>query len=944
MANLPFTAVAASQVSTETALFWTRYASAADPTVATPLRLELSTSPDFAVIARQVLTSTRPDADQTAKVTVADLPEGTAWFYRFTTLRGADRGAEVSRTGRLRIAPLAETKTSLSFGIGGCANGQYAPFPFLDWSGAGQPNLDLFWMLGDVAYGKRVDYPDYAGGLSPEVANPLDPTQDNRPKQTLADYHQKYRLNLTATDPANADFASLASLYAAQGVYSLFDNNDLQGDTFLEAGGSPRDMVRAALSDARQPGKPFPYLFEAEGTSNTDFLSASNYFNQKQRPPEYVNQTPEFQLMLKAWRDYQPVLDPDPSQETDGVFTSRYYWSKPWGANAQLIQLDDRSYRDAKFLTSNDSDGDDDTRRNPLGADSPHRTMLGVEQFAWLKEELLAAKRKGTTWIFLAISSPIDALGAPGQDGAIEAAQTSVDAKSWWGGYRHERNELLRFIVDNGIRNVVFLTSDDHEGRVNELLYSRDPSRLTEGLIPAPGVFTVVSSPLGAGRPSGLIGSDPRTDTPLLGSHFSQPLRLTYGKTKTIVDYPGGFQELAQTYAGTMVAEGLNPVGLDADFPGLASLERYTSLFDDDPEYRADVNDPRPWDFWTPQTYHWAQLDLARDGQLTVTFRGMPAYGAQTAFASGPVAAEDILKFSVRPSVHWQSALSASAGRLSFGGDVSLMLHRLDQGEGLASFGLRQGGEERRLLRDASGAIDGSLNAKTLFASDPLVNWSSTEGRAVGTAAWASGAGLGGASWQPVCWREGQEQALQSLEVEGNRAIATFNGGLVAQYALEATGTATASELRPLVRVQRLGAFANALAFYEVSDVQGSVAGLRPGQNGYLEAALADAITGERLVEARALPAYGQTAELNALVLRPDRRYGMLLLIDGSRDRMVSSFAAANPGFSPHVLSFGSDNRGMVFGFEDLLTSQSLRDSDFNDLIVTVSSATVLTG
>ena len=79
-------------------------------------------------------------------------------------------------------------------------------------------------------------------------------------------------------------------------------------------------------------------------------------------------------------------------------------------------------------------------------------------------------------------------------------------------------------------------------------------------------------------------------------------------------------------------------------------------------------------------------------------------------------------------------------------------------------------------------------------------------------------------------------------------------------------------------------------------------------------------------------------------MLRPDRRYGMLLLIDGSRDRMVSSFAAANPGFSPHVLSLGSDNRGMVFGFEDLLTSQPLRDSDFNDLIVTVSSASVLTG
>lgn len=126
--------------------------------------------------------------------------------------------------------------------------------------------------------------------------------------------------------------------------------------------------------------------------------------------------------------------------------------------------MDDRGYRDVKFLTSSDSAGNDDTRRNPLGADSPDRNMLGAEQFAWLKQELLAAKQKGTAWIFLAISSPIDALGAPGQDGAIEAAQTSVDAKSWWGGYRHERNELL---------------------------YSSDPSRLSEGLVVAPGVFTV---------------------------------------------------------------------------------------------------------------------------------------------------------------------------------------------------------------------------------------------------------------------------------------------------------------------------------------------------------------------------------------------------------------------------------------------------------------------
>lgn len=40
------------------------------------------------------------------------------------------------------------------------------------------------------------------------------------------------------------------------------------------------------------------------------------------------------------------------------------------------------------------------------------------------------------------------------------------------GGYRAERNELLKYIADHRIHNVVFLATDDHQNRINELLYS----------------------------------------------------------------------------------------------------------------------------------------------------------------------------------------------------------------------------------------------------------------------------------------------------------------------------------------------------------------------------------------------------------------------------------------------------------------------------------------
>jgi phosphodiesterase/alkaline phosphatase D-like protein len=49
---------------------------------------------------------------------------------------------------------------------------------------------------------------------------------------------------------------------------------------------------------------------------------------------------------------------------------------------------------------------------------------------------------------------------------------TSDGGKSWMGEYRAERNTLLKYIADHQIRNVVFLATDDHQNRINRLLYS----------------------------------------------------------------------------------------------------------------------------------------------------------------------------------------------------------------------------------------------------------------------------------------------------------------------------------------------------------------------------------------------------------------------------------------------------------------------------------------
>ncbi len=75
----------------------------------------------------------------------------------------------------------------------------------------------------------------------------------------------------------------------------------------------------------------------------------------------------------------------------------------------------------------------------------PSRTMLGAEQEQWLKDGLMESDAR---WKFIVNEVPISQLFALPYDR--------------WEGYEAERTELLTFIQDNGIENVVFLTTDIH--------------------------------------------------------------------------------------------------------------------------------------------------------------------------------------------------------------------------------------------------------------------------------------------------------------------------------------------------------------------------------------------------------------------------------------------------------------------------------------------------
>ena len=304
--------------------------------------------------------------------------------------------------------------------------------------------------------------------------------------------------------------------------------------------------------------------------------------------------------MLKAYFDYHPTKDGltgTPSTgltptatttvvnapgDTRGNGTIQQYFAQQQGKNAVYFQLDDRTYRDARLGTAGGADDVTSGRQNNV-----NRTMLGSTQLAWLKQTLLAQQAAGTVWKFIAVSTPIDQTGA------------AQDAKSWFGGYAFERNEIMKFIADNNIRNVVFLTTDDHLTRMTALTYQTtfgDPSTT----VAVPGAFQVVTGPIGAGGPDAI------TD------HSFANLQALLGLTNSGLH---AFNEPT--------------IGL-CGFSGLSNTHRQL-----DPASGGGCSSV---DFFSPDTFNYTTLSVSADGSsLSVDTWGIPSYQQNTFPRDNPV-------------------------------------------------------------------------------------------------------------------------------------------------------------------------------------------------------------------------------------------------------------------------------------------------------------------
>lgn len=144
----------------------------------------------------------------------------------------------------------------------------------------------------------------------------------------------------------------------------------------------------------------------------------------------------------QAWFEWMPVRE-------NPFLHNQIYRTFRFGDLADVIMLDTRQ-----------AGRDRQVRANDPALNDPNRALLGADQEAWLEAQLAGSRRRGARWRLLGQQVMMAHYRTP--EGLIRNPDI-------WDGYPASRERLLRFVRDNGIKNLVVLTGDIHSSWANEI-------------------------------------------------------------------------------------------------------------------------------------------------------------------------------------------------------------------------------------------------------------------------------------------------------------------------------------------------------------------------------------------------------------------------------------------------------------------------------------------
>jgi len=389
------------------------------------LAWEVAEDESFARVTQRGEARASLATDFCVKVDVRGLAPGRPYFYRFLSASGP------SLTGRTRTAP-ASGGESLTVALFSCANFAFGYFHAYGHATM-RDDVDLVLHTGDYIYEYGADeYPRRALTVPGRAFDP------EREIVALEDYYARYRQYHTDPD--------LLALRQTKPFAAVWDDHEIANDA--TSGGAQNHQ-------------------RAEG--------------------EYIDRVA---AATKAYFDWMPIRRPHPTG-------ARVYRSLDWGGLARILLLDTRligrarqlDYRRAlglRLLSDHESApaAVEEFRRTQLN--DPTRTLLGLEQEAWLSGELAASKQRGQKWQIVAqqIAMGEQRIGGGAASFVPETAHSNTRryvtaaerlgrlGMPWnldaWDGYPAARARFLETCAVNGA-NVAVLGGDSHNTWLNNL-------------------------------------------------------------------------------------------------------------------------------------------------------------------------------------------------------------------------------------------------------------------------------------------------------------------------------------------------------------------------------------------------------------------------------------------------------------------------------------------
>jgi phosphodiesterase/alkaline phosphatase D-like protein len=458
--------------------------------------------------------------------------------------------------GRFRTPWELGISAGLRFGASGDWQ-QPPPFPSL--KNVQENDLDFFIKLGDNIYA------DFESPALPGVVQ----------ARTLEEFRIKHNENLSARFGVNV----MAEMTASTSILATIDDHEIV-DNF--AGGAAPGQSPDA-----------PDIHPLESPLFTDAV-------------DFVNETQVYKDAMQAFEDYHPIRNEVWDTPNDVLMNGKpkFYRKVTYGSDASVIVLDARSFRSAPLPAVTDPFDANQAETFLADTFAADRTLLGRAQLECLKNDLFDSQQGGITWKFVIIPEPIQNFGI-------------INAEDRFEGYAAERTELLKFIHDNDIENVVFISADFHGTIVNNLAYQELKTEGTDDAVVVEStpisVFEVVTGPVAffdslLGPTTVNLAASAGVLSPLLKGIYDR-LPVAPDTDNVVNDKDDFLKSLINTELEVL---DYDPIGLNDNNPeaeGLIDAELLQG------------------DYLACHTYGWAEFEIAAETQdLLVTVYGVDAY------------------------------------------------------------------------------------------------------------------------------------------------------------------------------------------------------------------------------------------------------------------------------------------------------------------------------